>query len=113
MMRATGHPRGQRTCLCCQQGEVEDPFHFLIGCSSRADLTRALRNDLAEHDETDEDMFLRVMSPEYDDADESRVLYRHIAACRAHRDSVDPSDNSATAARAHPARSELRNDSDD
>ena len=113
MMRATGHPRDQRTCLCCQQGEVEDPFHFLIGCSSRADLTRALRDDLAEHDETDEDMFLRVMSPEYDDADESRVLYRHIAACRAHRDSVDPSDNSATAARAHPARSELRNDSDD
>ena len=91
---------------------LEDPFHFLIGCS-RADLTRTLRDDLAEHDETDEDMFLRVMSPEYDDADESRVLYRHIAACRAHRDSVDPSDNSATAARAHPARSELRNDSDD
>mgnify|MGYP000299816552 CR=1 FL=1 len=89
------------------------PRREKAGCSSRADLTRTLRDDLAEHDETYEDMFLRVMSPEYDDADESRVLYRHIAACRAHRDSVDPSDNSATAARAHPARSELRNDSDD
>ena len=83
----------QRKCRYCSSGKVDDPRHFLLDCRANAARNATFRQAVAKHDENNDALFKRLMSPAfgYDDADEAgsaaqgACLYRHIAAIAAAR----------------------------
>ena len=84
-------PADQRLCKLCSLDEVEDEFHFMVKCTSYADLRAELLSNISEiydiSNMSDNDIFLLLMG--FKDYDTSKLVIKFVKSAFESRVSVD------------------------